>query len=634
MLSLLRGFALAFVCAVALGAQEVRGTWIARDGLGSRAFIASTLDALVQANFNVVCVNVWSRGYTIWPSDVMQRACGVRQDPGYVGRDPLAELIFEAHKRGIEVEAWLEYGFCAGWSGYFAGSNGRGPLLNAHPDWIAMDRAGNTQVSDGAGGFFTWLAHAHPAAQQFLLDLGNELVERYDLDGLQLDRIRYPSTAFGYDPVTSAAYQAARGVPPPANAEDANWKRWRADGLNAFMRRAFAEVKARRGTVRVTSAPVALNTSYDLYLQDWPAWLRDGSLDLVYPQIYRTDIASYSTTLDANLAQVRSADRPKVVPGVRAISGTPTAQVLAMIAANRARGLLGEVLWYMEGIRDDLPSLVAGPYAVPAPVPLRAAGYRPLPTLREEDHPSTQASVGWTPLTTTSASSGRAVYASAAAEWLEFSYTPTVDGLYTVHAHQPVVGGAATATAHGLEHAAGALLMRVDQRDPARGGWQELGTVWLRAGVPSRLRVQAEGGGTVVADAALWLASRFAGGPMQLYGSASGGAAQPAVLSCSGAPGIGGLLRVQLSRVPAATPVAVALGTSRISVPVAGGVLLVQPFTTFTLGADARGEFTLPLRLPSDAGLRGLTLTVQGIAFDASAAQGLSFSAGAEALLR
>ena len=102
--------ALAFVAALAttLAAQvEMRGVWVARDGLTSRAKIQSTLDQLVAANCNCVCVNVWSRGYTIHPSSVLAAACGVTQDPdpSYVGRDPLAEFVFEAHRRGIAEDS-------------------------------------------------------------------------------------------------------------------------------------------------------------------------------------------------------------------------------------------------------------------------------------------------------------------------------------------------------------------------------------------------------------------------------------------------------------------------------------------------------------------------------------------------
>ena len=353
-----------------LPAQQIRGTWIARDTLGSRTKIITALDALQQANMNLVCVNCWSRGFTLWPSDVLQRVAGVSQDPAFVGRDPMTELLTEAHRRGIEVEGWFEYGFCSGWSGWFPGTGGRGPVLNANPSWLALDNTGNDKVSDGNGGWFYWMAHENPAVRAFLLDLVAEFTDRYDVDAVELDRIRYPSTAFGYDPATIAAYKATHaGASPPTNVNDAGWMRWRADGLNAFAAQVYPRIKSRRANVSVTNAPVVQNTAYSLYLQDWVQWLASGNLDWAYPQVYRYDVASYVQTLDYNLGLLNAAQKKKLVPGMVAISPAPTTEVVNMIGANRARSLNGEVIWYVEGLFDDLPAIKQSWYTAAVPIP-------------------------------------------------------------------------------------------------------------------------------------------------------------------------------------------------------------------------------------------------------------------------
>ena len=65
--------------------------------------------------------------------------------------------------------------------------------------------------------------------RKFLIDMAVEIVDRYDVDAVQFDRCRYPSTSFGYDATTAAAYQAATGNAPPTNVNATAWKRWRAD---------------------------------------------------------------------------------------------------------------------------------------------------------------------------------------------------------------------------------------------------------------------------------------------------------------------------------------------------------------------------------------------------------------------
>ncbi|MEY4672469.1 MAG: hypothetical protein RL148_253 [Planctomycetota bacterium] len=626
----MRALATALLLAAGALAQspEVRAVWIARDGLVSRAKISSTLDALAAANFNVVCVNVWSRGYTIHPSDVMQRVCGARQDPSFVGRDPLQETITEAHRRGIEVEAWFEYGFVGGWSGWYPVA-GDGPVLAANPTWAAADQTGTCRVSDGGTGWFSWLSHENPQVQQFLVDLSTEVVDRYDVDGVQWDRFRYPSTAFGYDAATVAAYGSA----PPTNVENTAWKRWRADRLNAFVARVYSRTKERRPSVRITNAPVVMNTSYDLYLQDWPWWVRNGALDLSYFQCYRTTASSYITTLDANLALFTTAQRAKLAPGIRAITGTPTTEVLAMVAANRARGLPGHAFWYAEGLYDDLPSLTSQYFQAPAPVPGRTSGWRSAPVVREETDPSTLATAGWTPLAATNASAGAHLAATATTtdESVEFVLPVQAPGLYRVLAHQATAAGRATQVPHEVVHAQGTHRVTTNQFNALGNGWTELGTYWLDpAAGPCRVRVHSVRNQQVAADAASLLPSRLAGSSFTSYGAGTAGAGGVPPVSLRGNSGLGGSVEAQTRALPSGTLAMYVLGGQRAQSPLLGGILLTQPLTTVLTTADTTGTASTRIAIPFLPSLRNMPIQVQCLAVDSAAPAGVSMSPGAE----
>lgn len=609
---------------------ELRGVWVARDGLVSRAKIRDTLDQLAAANCNCVCVDVWTRGYTIHPSDVLYAACGVRQDPdpAYAGRDPLREFVLEAHLRGIEVEAWFEYGFMFGWSGWYAGPQGRGPVLTANPSWVGMDQTGNTQVGDGAGGFFTWASHEHAGVRQFLIDLATEVVDHYDVDGIQFDRVRYPSTSFGYDPATVAAYQASYGQAPPTNVANALWKRWRADRLTAFHSELAAAVHAHRATVRVTDAPTVWPGAYDTYLQDWPGWLVAGAVDLVYPQVYRTTASSYITTLDQQLAAVRTVDRAKVAPGIRAISGTPTTEVLGMVAADRARSLPGHVFWYAEGLYDDLPALTAGYFTAPAAIPQRPTGFRPLPTVREENDPTTVVTAGFLPSTMAAASGGTArlsLPTATAADRVTFALPVAETGLWSVLVHVPAGPGLATAAPHTATHQGGVELALVDQSATGDAGWRDLGTCWFQQGTAA-LDVQAVPGQFVVADAASLLRSRFVSGALGVVGTGTPGSAGGMRISLSGRGCLGGALRWQANRLPANAPALWLVGFQPAATPLFGGNLWLQPVsTTFSL-ADGAGTTATTVAVPFAAGLHGLSLYAQAAALDGGATGGVGLS--------
>src|SRR5690606_9196272 len=86
------------------------------DVLMSKKSIAEMMDFLAESGFNIVFPVVWNKGYTLYPSDIMEREFGRRIDPLYGERDLLQELIVEAHRVGIEVVPWFEYGFAAAYN--------------------------------------------------------------------------------------------------------------------------------------------------------------------------------------------------------------------------------------------------------------------------------------------------------------------------------------------------------------------------------------------------------------------------------------------------------------------------------------------------------------------------------------
>ncbi|MFN9939273.1 MAG: family 10 glycosylhydrolase, partial [bacterium] len=112
-------------------------------------------------------------------------------DPGFLGRDPLAELIEESARFGLVVMPWFEYGFIGGYSGYYPGVAGQGPLFDRHPEWLARTRAGLTGFT-APGGLFYWMSQTNPEVRQFLIRLVEEVAQSYQIVGIQFDRARYP----------------------------------------------------------------------------------------------------------------------------------------------------------------------------------------------------------------------------------------------------------------------------------------------------------------------------------------------------------------------------------------------------------------------------------------------------------
>lgn len=337
--------------ASAFASVEFRGVWIARDSLGSREKIRQTLKDLASANFNAAFINCWSRGYPLWPSEVFERETGHRIDPEFAGRDVLAEAIEEAKPYGITIFPWFEYGFVGGYSDYYPGDGKRGVIFDRHPDWLAKTRSGEVRFPiSGTNQAFFWMIHTHPDVQRFLIDLVVEVVRRYDVPGVEFDRARYPQLDCGYDDVTKELFAKDNdGQPPPDKTDDAAWMRWRADRLNRFLKDLYREAKAADWRGLMTNAPVVFPFSYVNFVQEYPAWVRDGSLDFVSPQVYRADLAAFERELDNQISRIGDASR--LVPGIDITNSRSAENLARQIEIVRARKLPGFVVWYWGGLQ-------------------------------------------------------------------------------------------------------------------------------------------------------------------------------------------------------------------------------------------------------------------------------------------
>lgn len=325
------------------------GTWVtnvASDALDSRDNIKKTVATCKSSGINNIFVVVWNQGRTLYPSDIMQNTFGEKIASKYIGRDPLQEMIEEAHKEKIKVHAWFEYGFAT------SNNQNGGLIIQTKPQWAAKDIDGNLLKKNG----FEWMNAFMPEVQDFMISLVMEVVNKYDVDGVQGDdrMPALPSTG-GYDTYTVNLYKAQHnGNPPPTDYKNADWINWRANLLTEFLGRLYQQVKAKKPNVMVTTAPSIHPFGRDEYLQDWPTWLDKGYTDLVLPQHYRYDFAAYKATLLQQLTFVKAKDKSKFYPGVliQNASYNPSIEFMTeMINENRRNGIAGESFWFFEGVK-------------------------------------------------------------------------------------------------------------------------------------------------------------------------------------------------------------------------------------------------------------------------------------------
>lgn len=386
--------------------EGIRGIWVTNvnsDVLTSRAKIVEMVDFLKAHNFNVVYPVMWNKAQTLYPSAAMERRFGKKIDPLYGDRDPLAELVIECHRVGIEVVPWFEFGFAANHTSLGPGG---GPLIEANPHWKAINPDGGLLEKNS----FEWMNAFDPQVQDFLLEMMLEVARKYDIDGLQGDdRLPALPSLGGYDEATLARYKAETGLDAPRVRDDANpewqrWTQWRADLLTDFLARWTWRTRNIDSNLIISSSPSVHAWALQEYLQDGPRWLKSGLVDSLHPQCYRRDIEAYKGLIDRLVTEQVPADKlDRLAPGILIKSGAWVISpdlVIQKVNYNRSRGVKGEVFFYYPGLRQDdnavAKALLAGPYAHPARLPYRPAGWRPGGLFGTVE--SAQLEGAWTPL--------------------------------------------------------------------------------------------------------------------------------------------------------------------------------------------------------------------------------------------
>jgi uncharacterized lipoprotein YddW (UPF0748 family) len=328
--------------------NALRGAWVttaASTAMNSRNEIKQCVQTCKANNINNIFIVVYNNGTTCYPSPIMQNLIGVSIRPAFAGRDPLQEMIEEAHAVNIKVHAWFEYGFSSSYS-----ANG-GAIVQAKPNWAAKDVNGNLVVKNG----FDWLNAFDPQVQNYMISLFKEVTQNYDVDGVQGDdRLPAVPSIAGYDSYTRNLYFTETGFQPPTNYQDVGWINWRAKKLNAFLKKLRTEVKAIKPNIQFTMSPSVYPFSLTEYLQDWPTWVDSSYVDAIIPQCYRYDIAAYTSTLAQQKIYHRNPAIP-FYPGVLVKAGAVIQSdgfMTQMIQQNRAAGFKGECFFFYEGVKD------------------------------------------------------------------------------------------------------------------------------------------------------------------------------------------------------------------------------------------------------------------------------------------
>lgn len=270
-------------------ADEFRGLWVDafHAGFRSSTEVRQLIADARAGHFNALVVEVRKRGDAYYQSRFEPEATDIA-----AGYDPLADLITQAHSGllPIEVHAWIvTYPI---WKSETTSPTQADHPYLLHPDWLAKTDTGTTW--EGNYNFDP----GHPAVQEHTWNVAMDIVSRYDVDGLQLDYVRYPGREWGYNATSVARFNRRYGRSGQPAASDPTWMQWRRDQVTGLLRRIYLSVVALKPQVKVSAATITWTPSvataaewsssaaYSSVLQDWRAWMQEGTLDLNVPMAY------------------------------------------------------------------------------------------------------------------------------------------------------------------------------------------------------------------------------------------------------------------------------------------------------------------------------------------------------------
>ncbi|AFY41435.1 glycoside hydrolase family 10 protein [Nostoc sp. PCC 7107] len=346
-----------------LAPAEIRAVWLDRGTIvraGGEKKLAEVFDRLAQSGINTVFFETLNASYPIYPSKVAPQ-----QNPLIRGWNPLAVAVKLAHERDMELHAWV-------WT--FAAGNQRhnqvinvhpdypGPVLAAHPDWANYDNKGNTIPPGQTKPFFD---PANPELRQYLLKLFAEIVTEYQVDGLQLDYIRYPfqdpfaGRSYGYGQAARAQFQKLTGVDPltisPTQGE--LWQKWtefRTQQVDSFVAEVSQMVRQKREDLILSVAvfPLPERERIQKLQQHWEVWARRGDIDVIVPMTYAQDTARFQRLAQPWIASSQLGST-LLVPGIRLLS-LPNLAAFDQLQLIRDLPASGYALFAAENFNNDL----------------------------------------------------------------------------------------------------------------------------------------------------------------------------------------------------------------------------------------------------------------------------------------
>ena len=344
--------------------REFRAVWVAtvsninfpsKMGLSvdrQKAELKEIVKVSAHHNLNAIIFQVRPEGDALYESKIEPWSRffdGTQgQGPGY---DPFKFLIQEAKKENIEIHAWI--------NPYRAKSRSSSKAAAGHMSIDFKEYAYKY-------GSYVWMDPSAKPVQDRVIKVVEDLVARYDLDGIHLDDYFYPYPKGEFpDSKTFSSYQKSGGKLSKAD--------WRRNNVNVMVKRLSEAISKIKGHVRFGISPFGIYRNgvpkgirgldqYNAIYADPVHWMQEGYVDYLAPQLYWSSSSKYQNfktlaTWWAGIAQ----DGRYIFPGlylsrIEATSGWKPSEILKQVEISRSleeKDLKGVIYFHIKPLQKD-----------------------------------------------------------------------------------------------------------------------------------------------------------------------------------------------------------------------------------------------------------------------------------------
>ena len=284
----------------------------------SKKEIDALIDFACRSGINTLFVQVYRENKAWFPSQAADSS-PYEKSRNDLSEDPLALIIRQAHRQGIQVHAWLNM--------LSLSKNQNSSFLKKYGSAVLTRNLKDKKtLSDYLIDSQYFLEPGDQRVREGLSKIVGELLAAYpELDGIQFDYIRYPDREphYGYTQGNIERFKKATGL-QAIDEESLVWKEWKRDQVTELLVLLVKTARTLRPGIQV-SATGCMPYSRALYeaYQDWPSWVNHGLVDFVTIMDYSPDPREFKRWLSVVKDKVPDLSRVKIGVGAYKLVRAP-----------------------------------------------------------------------------------------------------------------------------------------------------------------------------------------------------------------------------------------------------------------------------------------------------------------------